>query len=1029
MIPLSLTLKGIYSYRTEQTIDFTKLTNNHLFGIFGPVGSGKSTILEAISYALFGETERLNSRDGRNYNMMNLKSRELFIDFKFKSGNKNQEIFRFTVKGTRDKKDFNIVKTLDRKGYKLQGESWIPLDCTTAEEIIGLSYLNFRRTIIIPQGQFQEFLQLGETDRTRMMKEIFNLNRYDLASKTDVIDKSTCSALDGVKGQLHQIGEIDEGLIEQESTHRNELVVGRGKLEGDLSVSEKIDKSMQDMKKLLDKVGEARRALDLLNQQSDNYRNRELLVERYELCQKNFPDILKQRNDAEAQISEALNRINENRKTITTLGKKIEQAELEFEQTRKEYEHRHDSEIMWKELESVGEVLTLDHQAQSLELQQGKLEKNIKAKTEKAAKLRIETKEMEATLKKSKKEMPNEKKLLEIKSWSDKYYSIKEAIDGLQILRDEHSENLKTLEMEKETLLADSKVLAYTTSADRKNSLGKLIETLKTIAKGCRLAAASKQNDIDTLRQTEVLESFAANLNEGDPCPLCGSEHHPHKYVGKGIKTQIDLLKKEKRKLEKDAEGLDEKTQEFVRLNSELENANKAFEKTLKDLEVKNASLTEQEGKYCWPDYSRDNIDKIDNELAHAESINSDLADLEENIEQSRTTIEEINTTISEAKDALQKVKEKSSELSGERKTLVQKIEHFKEESFNEWAPQSIKSEIEKLKGYVKDIEIRYQELDDSIRKMKERRSELSGVIDTEETNQATLQEKLKGINNDLTERMHSTGFDNLAAIQNILTNKIDTKKEKEAIRSFNEKVITSKEHLDKLEQEASESLYDRPKHLELQTKIDEIKESIRQVNQDIGRLESHIAELTKNLEKKHKLENEKDKLELKASDLAILKRLFRGGGFVNYASRIYLQNLCGVANQRYAQLTRQKLRLELRDDNSFQIRDFLNDGKTRSVKTLSGGQTFQASLSLALALADNIQQVAKTEENFFFLDEGFGTLDKESLTTVFEALKSLRKENRVVGVISHVEELQQEIDNYIKVKLDSEQGSIVSVS
>jgi len=91
--------------------------------------------------------------------------------------------------------------------------------------------------------------------------------------------------------------------------------------------------------------------------------------------------------------------------------------------------------------------------------------------------------------------------------------------------------------------------------------------------------------------------------------------------------------------------------------------------------------------------------------------------------------------------------------------------------------------------------------------------------------------------------------------------------------------------------------------------------------------------------------------------------------------------------------LTRQKLSLELSDDNSFIIRDFLNDGKTRSVKTLSGGQTFQAALSLSLALADDIHKISGAEENFFFLDEGFGSLDKEALGIVFDTLKALRKE------------------------------------
>ena len=100
-----------------------------------------------------------------------------------------------------------------------------------------------------------------------------------------------------------------------------------------------------------------------------------------------------------------------------------------------------------------------------------------------------------------------------------------------------------------------------------------------------------------------------------------------------------------------------------------------------------------------------------------------------------------------------------------------------------------------------------------------------------------------------------------------------------------------------------------------------------------------------------------------------------------------------------------------------------------RNVKTLSGGQTFQASLSLALSLADSIHKLAASSENFFFLDEGFGTLDKETLEVAFDTLKSLRKENRIVGVISHVEEMQTEIETFLKVTNDEERGSVVMAS
>ena len=174
------------------------------------------------------------------------------------------------------------------------------------------------------------------------------------------------------------------------------------------------------------------------------------------------------------------------------------------------------------------------------------------------------------------------------------------------------------------------------------------------------------------------------------------------------------------------------------------------------------------------------------------------------------------------------------------------------------------------------------------------------------------------------------------------------------------------------------------------------------------------------------KIKEELNVLERRAERIKKLQSLFKGSGFVKYVSGIFLEDLCRSANQRFHKLTKQTLQLELDEDNSFIVRDLMNDGKTRSIKTLSGGQMFQASLSLALSLADNINRQSHARGNFFFLDEGFGSLDKESLREVFDTLKQLRHENRHVGLISHVEEMQQEIDVYVEVRKDDERGSLV---
>ena len=221
MIPVTLTIQGLYSYKQKQNIDFSKLTAAGLFGIFGSVGCGKSTILEAISYALYGETERLNKGDNRNYNMMNLKSNELLIDFEFKTGNDIH--YRFIVKGKRNGKKFEEVKTFDRTAYKWENNDWTPIEIKSAEEIIGLNYDNFRRTIIIPQGKFQEFLQLNPKDRTNMLMELFNLNKFELSGKVIALENKNNAEIQNLTGQLQSIGEIHPEEIEakRKSTKRN----------------------------------------------------------------------------------------------------------------------------------------------------------------------------------------------------------------------------------------------------------------------------------------------------------------------------------------------------------------------------------------------------------------------------------------------------------------------------------------------------------------------------------------------------------------------------------------------------------------------------------------------------------------------------------------------------------------------------------------------------------------------------------------------------------------------------------------
>lgn len=341
MIPISLILKGIYSYREAQTIDFTKLTEGQIFGIFGAVGSGKSTILEAISYALYNDTERLNkSGDDRYYNMMNLKSDELEIDFIFKM--KEGEEYRMLVQGKRHKKDFNTVKKFERTAYLKVKDIWEPIE-KTAEEIIGLSYENFRRTVIIPQGQFEEFLKLGKTDRTRMMKDIFVLGKYDLSGKVKSLENTNKEKLDILTGNLHQFVDVNNEACQVAKAY---LKAKETELVATTKQAKLLQKSFQEaeeLKSVFLQSEAAEETFKKVEEREKEFANLDNKIKQSEDCLMQFKPLLDKKIDLknrgertkkdaenkEAQFAKATKDIEQKEKDFTVVKEKQAQKEVE----------------------------------------------------------------------------------------------------------------------------------------------------------------------------------------------------------------------------------------------------------------------------------------------------------------------------------------------------------------------------------------------------------------------------------------------------------------------------------------------------------------------------------------------------------------------------------------------------------------------------------------------------------------------------------------------------------------------------
>ncbi|MBK9731245.1 MAG: AAA family ATPase [Chitinophagaceae bacterium] len=544
MIPVSLTIGGIYSYREKQTIDFQPLTNAGIFGIFGSVGSGKSTILEAISFALYGETERLNKRDDRAYNMMNLKSKELFIDFIFKTGADEQE-YRFLVKGKRNNKNFEKVATLDRSAYKKVNEAWEPVEVEAITSILQLSYENFRRTIIIPQGKFQEFLELTDTERTRMMKELFHLQRFELYDNISVLEQKNNEQRIRLEERIQQTGLItaeeiaakeNESLLLQQQLKSNQLLIAEKKAAEQLFLQ---------LKKLFIRIAEQKALQLALQLQQPGMKLLEQRIKSYEYCLLHFKPLFDRRTELQKQQDDQVAMLSLQTKELQQIEKTLTEKEKQFPEIKNAFENRQQLKARSEELQKIIQLNELHAALQKVNL---RLEKgNIFLQTTDAELLTLQQQKdsISIQVKELKESLPDFLLLSEIKSWFIHKNSFATTVQNT--INEQQSISMKTnaLSADKNALFTPviKKILPGIIIDE---TSGELIGQFKIRLNEIAETLQSNENELQHLLLQQQLEEYATQIKPGEPCPLCGAIEHPQILSATEVKVSIKKINLEK---------------------------------------------------------------------------------------------------------------------------------------------------------------------------------------------------------------------------------------------------------------------------------------------------------------------------------------------------------------------------------------------------------------------------------------------------------------------------------------------------
>ena len=1010
MIPIQLTIEGLYSYQNRQTIDFSDLIDAGLFGIFGAVGSGKSSILEAITFALYGETERLNARDKRTYNMMNLKSNRSYIEFDFEVGT---AVYRATREFKRNTKRFDDVKTPSVVFYEQKEGNWVPLNHSNAELLLGLSYENFKRTIIIPQGQFKEFIELGPKDRTQMMKEIFNLHRFDLQDKVAQLNSSNLTELNQLEGKLSGFETVSEENINQlkEILTQQQATLNKAKEDYQLVNNQfqqvkllKTDfESLQEKKQLFKEQSRQKTLLDAEKKQ----------LETYETYWTDFSHLLKESAQQQESLGAKQTAVTTLQNTLATLETSEVTLTTSLNAVKPQFEALPERRKTLNDLELI--VQTLGY-AEEINLLKQRSE-NGKLKVE-------EVEQKEADLKNV------------IKSFEEKLAQLEISKTDAQLLNDVSNWFVKNDLYQSEFNKQSIKISELTTQI---NAISSLLEqqNIEEATFEEQIAVKEQQfnnekehvsTERNTLLVQQQMAQYTHNLHNGEACPLCGALEHPAIAVTEDVSNKLEAVNAQLNKIAVDYKVFSTfvtETKQIFQRKQLLKEQLTAEEIALK---AQQNQINAHKKLFIWEDFSMNDFEGFEQTKKQAITLEIEIKAVTKELKEQRYLLETEQQQAEKFKNALASFKIEEAQKQTQINQNISNLKVLSWPIFESKNKDKVNTELQNALAEIHRIEKEYELLNTQLNEVLQQIAVQKNSISINANDIQLLQNQIETSNRNIKNTLERHQIETLEIVTDVLSKPIDIAEVRVKIDRFLLNYEGLKQVIENLEIKLKDTSFSQETYDVLLNSFNKATDVLNETSAEFTKTQAEINRLTKAFDDKKELLKTFAELEKRRDNLKVMTNLFKASGFVQYVSSIYLQQLCDNANVRFHKMTRNQLSLQMNENNDFEIIDYLNEGRSRSVKTLSGGQAFQVSLSLALALAESVQANAKSDRNFFFIDEGFGTQDQESVNIVFETLQHLHKENRIVGIISHVEELKERIPVALNITKNEETGSFIEV-
>lgn len=1076
MKPIQLTMQAFGSYGKKTVIDFTKPDQN-LFLITGDTGSGKTTIFDAIVFALYGEASSVvNRKNGAELqSQFAAASVEPFVELVF-SEKEGSEDVHYTVRrvpkhvrplkrGTGLKEESGSASLIMSDGTEYPSKE----TDKKLEEIVGLTKNQFMQVAMIAQGEFMALLRAKSDDKKVIFRKFFNTELYqnivdELAKRRKDKDrkiaqiKTACQTevghilvpklvtADGAETDQEQNGAADQ--ISDECRDANKLQ----ELKERILKSERL--SLPDMEALLQTL------VSVIEWTKDKMQQSES-----EISQLYKVYLLKR--DAVTKAGQLLERYKELEEAEKELGEceAIKPLMQEWQQCMRQIEDAYDILTLWKQyqevsgqLETARQALAANEQAlpeQKMACEQAAVQLQQAKKVQEQALMdfsEVKT-HVENDLEAFSKMAEAKRKVLTAQTKVDE--AGKQARIAEESLSDLES-NEKQWQTQAELLSdTDSRMIILQGKQRDIAGIGADFESWKDEEKDCfsqqRCAEEAdkvyadakdrfnKENTAYIQAYNDFLDAqagfLAEKLQRGEPCPVCGSTIHPHPHQAEKsalTKEELNILSESVRELQEGQAAAAKKAGEA---------------KAMLDAKKKNSIQIWEKLRQKVIAYTRDEMGELDSKEIQGliETWKKALKDEEKQLQKDKKQLQQLKKWLTKAakdKEELTAQKNKADKMLADTKVELAAAQAELKSTFISTyykSEEEANQFMEQAEQRKKNAEKQYHSCDKVDKKVRSDKEKTELEIAQHRRDIPNLQDKSdkrKAVYIQLMEEKQLTEPQWKCVTESY--DKADRQQFEEKIRQYQsklsaagkqkavaEKAIDGRVKPD-MEQLCSEQNVAEAAWKKEQALYERYAEMYKTNHRVCEALMPKMAERSKIMEEHRRLDDLYNLLAGKVTGARM--------DIETYVQRYYLERILYAANRRFGEMSAGQFELRMCDitkagegrNRGLDLMVYSNvTGKEREVRTLSGGESFMAALSLALGMADQIQQSSSAIHlDMMFIDEGFGSLDSQSRDQAVRVLQQMAGGSKLIGIISHVSELKQEIEDQLIVSKDEEGSS-----